>query len=129
MSVPSQYRYTKEHEWAVLDGSEVSMGITDYAQKELGDVVFIDLPAVGAQVRKGASFATVESVKAVSDIYAPVDGVVQAVNQDLSQSPELINQSPFEAAWIAKITPTNPGQLEELLDASSYSALIQELSK
>ncbi len=129
MNIPANLRYSKEHEWARQDGSDVVVGITDYAQGSLGDVVFVDLPKVGAAVTKGQSFATVESVKAVSDIYAPVDGKIVAVNEALASGPEAVNTSPYENAWMIKIQPTNGAQLNELLDAASYQSFIAELTK
>ncbi len=129
MSNPNDCRYTDEHEWAKVDGTKVRVGITDYAQTELGDVVFVDLPQVGAKCQKGQSFCNVESVKAVSDIYAPVDGVVVAVNEKLSANPELINQAPFVDGWIAEIAECNLGQLESLKSAAEYTTYIASLSK
>ena len=105
------------------------MGITDYAQTELGDVVFVDLPAVGKAVSKGTTFCNVESVKAVSDIYAPVDGTVTAVNDKLAQNPELINSAPYGDGWIAEITPNGGDQLQSLKDSEAYDGYIAKLSK
>ncbi len=129
MNVPANLRYTKEHEWAGDRNGKCLVGITDYAQHALGDVVYVELPAVGATVTKGKSFGTVESVKAVSDIYAPVDGKVVEVNNNLSSSPELVNSSPYENAWMIVIEPTNKTQLNELLDAKQYTGFLAEISK
>ncbi len=129
MVVPAELRYTKDHEWAKEEGGKVYVGITDYAQKELGDVVFVELPAVGATIKKGESFGTVESVKAVSDIYSPIDGVVAQVNDGLGSAPELVNSSPHKDAWMIIIEPTNKNQLSELMNASQYESYIGELLK
>ena len=129
MSRPTDCGYTKEHEWAKDSGTAVAVGITDYAQQELGDVVFVDLPEVGQQVRRGESFMTVESVKAVSDIYAPVDGEVVEVNSQLADSPELVNQAPFEGGWMVRIKATDKSQLSELLSLADYTTFLSEISK
>ena len=123
---PTDLRYTKEHEWARQEGNRVRVGITHYAQQELGDVVFVDLPQEGSILQAGEAFAVVESVKAVSDIYAPVSGRVVEVNQDLVDRPELINQDPYGAGWIAVLEMENPAELDELLDADAYRKLIEE---
>ena len=123
---PTDLRYTKEHEWARQEGNQVRVGITHYAQQELGDVVFVDLPQEGSILQAGEAFAVVESVKAVSDIYAPVSGRVVEVNQDLVDRPELINQDPYGAGWIAVLEMENPAELDELLDADAYRKLIEE---
>ncbi len=124
MAYPTAYRYTKEHEWVKIEGNRARVGITDHAQAELGDVVFVELPTVGADVKQGGLLGTVESVKAVSDVYAPVSGKVVEVNRDLEQSPETVNQSPHEAGWIAVIQLANPSETGSLLDAAAYEALI-----
>ena len=107
----------------------VVVGITDYAQLELGDVVFVELPGEGDSVSKGDSFGTVESVKAVSDLYSPVDGTVVAVNEGLADAPESVNSSPFEEGWMIKVQPSDASQLEEMMDAGAYAAFVDELSK
>ena len=117
---PSDRKYTKEHEWVKIEGSEARIGITDYAQKQLGDVVYLDLPEVGRTVKKGESFGTVESVKAVSDLYAPVSGEVAEVNGTLTQRPEAINKDPH-GSWMIVLKVT--GGTEDLLDASQYTDL------
>lgn len=121
---PEHLRYTKEHEWAAADGTRVRVGITDFAQRELGDVVFVELPQVGASVRQGQSFCVVESVKAVSDVYAPVSGTVVEVNGRLAQEPELLNRDPYGEGWICVIEAADPAQLDGLLTAERYRELI-----
>lgn len=122
---PEEYRYTKEHEWVNPQDGQVRVGITDYAQEELGDIVYVELPAEGQEVKRGASFATVESVKAVSDVFAPVSGRVLEVNAELEEKPELVNQSPHDRGWLAVIEPSDPQELEELMDASEYEKFIE----
>ena len=130
MSVPSGYRFTKEHEWlSESSAGKFKIGITDYAQAELGDVVFIDLPEIGRAVKKGESMATVESVKAVSDIYAPIDGKVIEVNSTLSTKPELVNQEPHETGWMVVLEASEPSQSAQLLDASAYEGYLKEIAK
>lgn len=124
MSVPSDLKYTKDHEWLREEGGLATVGITQHAQEQLGDVVFVDLPAVGTSVGQGASFGTVESVKAVSDLFAPVSGEVVEVNEALATQPELINQDPYGAAWMVKIRPSKAAELAELLTAAAYDALL-----
>jgi len=126
MQVPDDRRYTTDHEWARLAQGAVQVGITDYAQDALGDVVYVDLPAVGAHVDVGGVLGEVESTKSVSEIYAPIAGEVIAVNTTLADSPELLNSDPYGAGWISEIAPTDPGALDALLDAASYTALISE---
>lgn len=118
--IPSDLKYTEEHEWVRVEGNKVVVGITDYAQKELGDVVFVDLPAVGEKIRKKGSLATIESVKAVSEIYAPVSGEVMEVNDELQHSPELVNQDPYGKGWIAVIEPESRNELKSLLSPEEY---------
>lgn len=126
---PTGYRYTKEHEWLNVEGSQATLGITDYAQQELGDVVFVELPKVGAQVKAGQSFGTVESVKAVSDIFSPVSGEVTEINSALADAPEKINQDPHGAAWLVKIRLTDPKETAVLMDAAAYQAYIAAQAK
>lgn len=126
---PTEYRYTKEHEWIDAKGDTGTIGITDYAQHELGDVVFVEMPAVGKKIEAGKSLGTVESVKAVSEIYAPVSGEVTAVNTTLADSPELLNSDPQGAAWLIKVKITNPSELSGLMDAAAYQAYIAEKEK
>src|SRR5690625_5096778 len=122
---PEELRYAKDHEWARVEDGKVRVGITHYAQDELGDVVFVDLPQVGDQVEAGDAFAVVESVKAVSDIFAPVGGTVVEVNEALNDSPELINSGPYGDGWIAVIEMENPEDLEKLMDAEAYKQQVE----
>ena len=123
---PSDYRYTQEHEWIKVSGDTGTIGITDYAQHELGDVVFAELPAVGTKIQAGKSFGTVESVKAVSEIYAPVSGEVIEVNTALATAPELVNSDPHGAAWLIKVKLANPAEVSKLMDAAAYQAFVSE---
>jgi glycine cleavage system H protein len=125
MDIPPDLRYSTDHEWARVEEGRVRIGITDYAQDALGDVVFVEVPEVGAKVERGASFSEVESTKSVSEIYAPVSGVIAEVNTDLADSPERLNDDPYGEGWICIIEPTDPAQLDELLDAEGYRALIE----
>lgn len=129
MSVSTGCRYTEEHEWIRLEGKKAYVGITDYAQNALGDVVFVELPKAGVKLNKGQSFGTVESVKAVSEIYAPVAGTVVSVNEQLSESPELVNQSPLEKAWMIEIEVSDPSHVSALMDAAQYQKFVSEISQ
>src|SRR5262249_17501418 len=122
--VPEDLRYSTEHEWARVEGDEAVIGITDHAQSELGDVVFVELPAVGSSVSQFATFGVVESVKAASDLYAPVGGEVVAVNDALTDQPELVNSSPYEQGWMLRVRLRDKAELDQLLDAAGYRALI-----
>ena len=124
MTYPTNLRYTREHEWIRRDGDAALVGITDHAQHELGDIVFVEFPKPGAALKQGEAFGTVESVKAVSEIFAPVDGTVLEVNESLNGSPELLNRDPHGTAWLIKVRLADPAQLDELLDAAAYEALI-----
>jgi glycine cleavage system H protein len=124
MAYPSDYRYTKEHEWVRVEGDIATIGITDYAQHELGDVVYVELPKPGAKLNAGESFGTVESVKAVSDIYAPVSGEVAEVNSALSSAPETVNTDPHGKAWLIKLKFSNPSELSQLMSAAAYEAFL-----
>ena len=124
MQVPQQLRYSSDHEWVSLDGTRVRVGITDYAQDALGDVVYVQVPEVGAVVAAGDSFGEVESTKSVSDVYAPVSGTVVAVNEALAGAPETLNSDPYGAGWLCEIEVTDASQVEALLDAAAYQALI-----
>src|SRR5689334_15020873 len=126
MDYPANYRYTNQHEWVDAKGDVATIGITDYAQHELGDVVFVELPKPGSQVTAGKSFGTVESVKAVSEIYAPVSGEIVEANPDLHNTPETINSDPHGKAWLVKVRLSNPAELKSLMDASAYEAFISE---
>jgi glycine cleavage system H protein len=124
MAYPTAFRYTKEHEWAQIEGKRARVGITDHAQAELGDVVFVELPSMGTVVKKGGHLGTVESVKAVSDLFAPMSGKVVAVNGDLETSPETVNQSPHADGWIVVLEISDPSEANDLLDAVAYEAFI-----
>jgi len=125
MAYPTDYRYTKEHEWIKVDGAEATVGITDHAQQALGDIVFVELPKPGAEVTAGKSFGTVESVKAVSELYAPASGSVTAVNDELASAPERINAD-AHASWMIKIKLKNPGEVNALLSAADYEKFVAE---
>ena len=124
MTLPENLKYTKDHEWIFVEGTTGTVGITDHAQGELGDVVFVELPAAGKSVKHGESFGTIEAVKAVSDLYAPVSGQITGTNGALSANPELVNKDPYGKGWMVKITITNPDELKGLMDAAAYKALI-----
>lgn len=124
MSTPKDLRYTKEHEWARADGEGVTVGITDHAQQTLGDIVYVELPSPGAVVNVGEVFGTVESVKAVSELYAPIDGEVIAINENLEAQPELINAEPYDKGWLIRVKPRDPSQLDTLMDADAYTKLV-----
>ncbi len=124
MSYPATYKYTKEHEWVHVGGEEGTIGITDHAQHELGDIVFVDLPKVGSNVTKGHTFGSVESVKAVSDIYSPLSGEVTAINELLQKSPEKLNEDPHGDAWLIKVKLTAPDEINELLSAPDYQKYV-----
>ena len=128
MEFPEELKYTEEHEWVMLEEDLAIVGITDFAQDALGDVVFVELPEVGTVLEAGKAFGVVESVKAVSDIYAPVSGTVEEVNDDLIDTPEIINTSPYEDGWMIKIRMADVADAEELMDAEAYQALIAEES-
>lgn len=125
MTSPRELLYTKDHEWLKVDGKIARIGITDHAQHELGDVVFVELPSVGDQVEEGEGFAVIESVKAVSDVYAPVNGEVVSVNDRLEDSPELVNESPLDEGWIVEIEVSNERQLSDLMTAEEYETYIK----
>ena len=124
MTVPPTLRYSNDHEWVAVEGSRARIGITDYAQEALGDVVYVQAPTVGVSVSAGDSFSEVESTKSVSDIYAPVSGTIVAVNDQLTSTPELLNSDPYGGGWICEIEMSNPSDLDALLDAVGYQALI-----
>ena len=129
MAYPKSFRYTKEHEWLDVKGDLATIGITDHAQHELGDVVFVELPKPGAKIETGKSFGTVESVKAVSEIYAPASGEVLEVNSELQNKPETINSDPHGAAWLIKVRLTNAAGIGDLMDAPAYEMYIAEKGK
>jgi glycine cleavage system H protein len=124
MAYPAGFKYTKDHEWIELEGDHGKVGITDYAQQQLGDVVYVDLPEVGARLKQGQSFGTIESVKAVSELYSPVAGEVADVNTALKDKPEMINKDPH-ATWMVVLKLTDPGEVGALLDTTQYQALIK----
>ena len=126
MSVPKELRYTKEHEWVKVEDGKVRIGITDFAQSELGDIVFVELPQVGDEVQENESFGNVESVKTVSELYSPISGKVVEVNAELEDSPELVNESPYENAWMIVVEPEDISKVEELLTAEQYEEFISE---
>lgn len=124
MNIPTELRYTSDHEWAKNEGGVAIVGITDYAQSELGDVVFVELPEVGSQVEKGASFGTIEAVKAVADLFSPVSGEVVEVNALLEDAPETVNKDPYGDGWMVKIKMSDPAEFDGLMDAEAYEKLI-----
>jgi len=123
-SYPSDFKYTKDHEWVRLKDGEASVGITDFAQRQLGDIVFLELPAVGQQVKQGDVLGQIESVKAVSELFSPVSGEIVATNGDLVSHPEVINSSPHDS-WMVRIRPSVPGEAASLLDAAAYASLVK----
>jgi len=129
MSYPPDFLYTKEHEWLQANGDSATVGITDYAQHELGDVVFVELPKVGAKIKARQSFGTVESVKAVSEIYSPVSGEVTAINEDLAGSPEKINHEPHTGGWLIKLKLADKNETSSLMNAEAYEAYVAEKGK
>lgn len=126
MNFPSNLRYTKDHEWVLLEGNVATIGITEFAQRELGDIVFVDINSLGKPVGAEEVFGTVEAVKTVSDLFMPVAGTVSEVNPELDGSPELVNQDPYGEGWMVKVTVNNPADVEALLDAAAYQALVGE---
>src|SRR5438094_5199847 len=125
MDFPKDVKYTEQHEWARQEGDRIRIGITDYAQDALGDVVYVDTPQVGTEVRAGEPFGEVESTKSVSDVYAPVSGSVVERNEELADAPELVNQEPYGRGWMIAIQPSDPSQVDALLDAASYRAFTE----
>jgi glycine cleavage system H protein len=126
MDFPEDLRYTREHEWARQKGTRIVVGITDFAQDQLGDVVYVELPDIGDPVKKGESFGVVESTKAVSELFAPMSGKVVEVNDPLTDAPETINEDPYEEGWMITIEPSDPKELEALMDAKAYRAFVEE---
>ena len=126
MEFPEDLKYTREHEWVSIDGSVATIGITDHAQEQLGDVVFVELPTVGDRVEKADAFGVVESTKAVSDVYAPISGEITEVNDDLPDNPELINEDPYGDGWMVKITLGDKADLDDLMSADEYRKFIEE---
>lgn len=126
MSTPQELRYSKEHEWVKVEGATARIGITDFAQAELGDIVFVELPQVGDELKKDQPFGSVESVKTVSELYAPISGKVVEVNSELEDSPEFVNESPYENAWMVVIESPSEAELGELMTAEQYKEMINE---
>ncbi|WPQ63951.1 glycine cleavage system protein GcvH [Chitinophaga sancti] len=126
MNFPSNLRYTKDHEWVLLEGNTATIGITEFAQRELGDIVFVDIPTVGKTLNAEEVFGTVEAVKTVSDLFLPVKGTVNEINSELDGSPELVNSDPYGEGWMIKMTVSNPADVDGLLDAAAYQALVGE---
>jgi len=124
MNIPAQLHYTKEHEWIRLEGNVATIGITDYAQRELGDIVFVEVDTIGSTLESGAVFGTVEAVKTVSDLFLPVSGTITELNPALSGAPELVNSDPYGEGWMIKMTVNDPAHVEALLDAAGYEALV-----
>lgn len=124
MNFPSELRYTKDHEWIKLDGNTAIIGITDYAQRELGDIVYVEVETVGKALKAGEVFGTVEAVKTVSDLFLPVDGTILELNKELANSPESVNNDPYGAGWMIKMTVTNPADVAKLMDAAAYEAVV-----
>lgn len=123
---PKNLKYHKEHDWARIEGDTAVLGVTDYAQESLGDIVYIELPEVGAEVTAGASYAEIESVKAVSDVYAPVSGTVLEANEEVVDAPELINESPYEDGWLIKVKLSDPAEADDLMSAQEYEEMLAE---
>ncbi|MFJ7639351.1 glycine cleavage system protein GcvH [Peribacillus sp. NPDC097225] len=124
MSTPKELRYTKEHEWVKTEEGTVRIGITAFAQSELGDIVFVELPEVGSELKANEPFGSVESVKTVSELYAPISGKVVEINEELNDNPEFVNESPFEKAWMIVLEPSDSSEIEKLMSANEYDSLI-----
>jgi len=127
LQFPNDYLYAKDHEWAKPEGDKVRVGISDYAQDQLGDIVFVELPQVGTRRTKGEQFGTVESVKAVSELYMPVGGEVLSVNKTIEESPELVNKQPYESGWMVEIKLSDPGELKGLMNRDAYLSFLKGL--
>ena len=126
MNTPKELRYSEEHEWVKVEGNQVRIGITDFAQAELGDIVFVELPEVGDEISADEPFGSVESVKTVSELYAPISGKVVAINEDLDDSPEFVNESPYEKAWMIVVEPTDASEVDSLMTAEQYEEMVKE---
>ncbi|MBC7417061.1 MAG: glycine cleavage system protein GcvH [Pedobacter sp.] len=124
MDFPIEFKYTKDHEWIKIDGNEATIGITEFAQSELGDIVYVDINAVGSTIEKDSVFGTVEAVKTVSDLFMPVTGTIAEINPALNDNPELVNSGPYGKGWMVKVTVTSQEDLDELLSAESYKTLV-----
>ncbi len=125
-NLPKELKYSEEHEWVKVEGEAVRIGITDFAQSELGDIVFVELPEVGDEIEADEPFGSVESVKTVSELYAPISGKVVAVNEDLDDSPEFVNESPYEKAWMIVVEPKDASEVDNLMSAEQYEEMISE---
>lgn len=125
MNLPTDLKYSKEHEWVRVEGNKAYIGISDFAQSELGDIVFVELPSVGDEIAENATFGSVESVKTVSELYSPVSGKVVEVNNELEDAPELVNESPYEKAWMIAIELAEPSQVDQLMTAEQYESFIK----
>jgi glycine cleavage system H protein len=126
VNTPKELRYSEEHEWVKVEGDKVRIGITDFAQSELGDIVFVELPEVGTEVTANEPFGSVESVKTVSELYAPISGKVVEVNEELNDNPEYVNESPYEKAWMIVVEPKDMSEIDNLLTAEQYEAMVKE---
>jgi len=126
MNFPDDLKYTREHEWARVKGNRAAVGITEFAQEQLGDIVYVELPEIGDMVKKGESFGVVESTKAVSELFSPVTGKVAEVNDPLADAPETINEDPYEEGWMIQVEMSSPGELAELMDAATYANFVKE---
>jgi len=126
MNTPKELRYSEEHEWVKVEGDKVRIGITDFAQSELGDIVFVELPEVGDTIKADEPFGSVESVKTVSELYAPISGKIVEINEDLDDSPEFVNESPYEKAWMIIIEPSDSSEVDKLMTAEQYEEMINE---
>ena len=126
MNFPTNVKYTNEHEWIRIEGDEAYVGITDYAQSQLGDIIFVDIPTEGETLEKGETFGSIEVVKTVSDLFLPIGGEILEVNPALEENPELVNKDPYGEGWIVKIKPTDASEADDLLDAEAYKQLINE---
>ena len=128
LDLPDNLRYSENHVWALLDGEKIRVGISDYAQDQLGDIVYIDLPKAGDSFEKGKEFGVVESVKAVNDLYMPVGGEIIAVNPELEDSPEIVNGSPYSDGWLIEVKPDDPGEIDALMKRDAYIAMLEEMA-
>lgn len=124
MTIPAELRYTKDHEWTRIEGDVVCVGITDFAQSELGDIVYVDITTFEQHVAEGEAFGTVDAVKAVSELFMPISGTIVAINEELNSSPDLVNKDPYDAGWMVKIRPDNIADVDSLLSADDYTALV-----
>jgi glycine cleavage system H protein len=124
MNFPENLRYTKDHEWIRLEGTTATIGITDFAQRELGDIVYVEVETIGKELEAGAVFGTVEAVKTVSDLFLPVSGTITELNPELTNAPELVNNDPYGKGWMVKMTVSNPPDVDKLLDAKAYEAMV-----